>query len=193
MATRVHHATAKRAKKLGLVIEAIENEFTVSKDGVQLASHASASVALDAAVAKLNDDPLARVAKATKAIRAASKPKAKKARKVADEDGDEDGDEDDKPEGNSIIKRKYKESYKQRALKVSCSDEIAVHLAAHLKVKGDDGKPRIDPAALKRLAQANGCWDPKYVHLNMGQQRMNVVNRLRAKVRRDQHDIVWAK
>ena len=42
-----------------------------------------------------------------------------------------------------------------------------------------------DAAKLKAFARANGVWDDKYASLNPGLQRMNVVNRLRGKVKKD--------
>lgn len=48
-----------------------------------------------------------------------------------------------------------------------------------------------DAAKLKKFAQANDCWDAKYDALpSAGLRRMNVVNRLRAKVRKG-HQVVW--
>lgn len=57
----------------------------------------------------------------------------------------------------------------------------------------DQIKSRIgmDAAKLKAFAVANGCWDDKYETLpNVGLRRMNVVNRLRAKVRKG-YQVVW--
>lgn len=49
----------------------------------------------------------------------------------------------------------------------------------------------LDAAKLKAFALANGCWDDKYAAMpNVGLQRMNVVNRLRAKVRKG-HKVKW--
>lgn len=62
------------------------------------------------------------------------------------------------------------------------------------KVPPDDMPERLkgyDPAALKAFAVNNGVWDDKYATLpNPGLVRMNVVNRLRAKVRKG-HQIRW--
>lgn len=205
MSSKIHHNTAKKAKKHGVELVSVENEFEARHDGRTLASHASASVALDKAlmlldpegVAGKQDADLKRTNKAAAAIRAMIKPKAKKAKKprraISDEDGedDEDGDGD---EGKSIVGAKYKARYKVRMLKTSCSDDLAVQIAEHIKTKDEEtGELRVDEVLLKRFAQANGCWDPKYAHLNVGMRRMNVVNRLRGKIRRDEHKVVWAR
>lgn len=48
-----------------------------------------------------------------------------------------------------------------------------------------------DDASLKAFAVANGVWDDKYDALpNPGLRRMNIVNRLRAKIKK-QHVVVW--
>ena len=185
MSSKIHHNTAKKAKKHGLTIKSVENEFEVhGMTGGLLAMHASASVALDRAIAKINDG--------LKPVATPEPKKAKPARKPRDEDEDEGDELEDEPEeGNSVVKHKYKQVYKGRPLKISCSDDLAVQIARHLKVKDEDGKLRIDPVKLQAFARANNVWDPKYSHLNVGMRRMNVVNRLRAKIRRDNHKVVW--
>lgn len=48
-----------------------------------------------------------------------------------------------------------------------------------------------DRPQLVTFAKANGCWDDKYSKLpNPGLVRMNVINRLRAKVRKG-HKVIW--
>lgn len=44
-------------------------------------------------------------------------------------------------------------------------------------VKGSDGKT--DPAKLKRLAEANDCWQAKYDGMNLGSQSAAVLGKLR--------------
>lgn len=198
MSSRIHHATAKKARKFGVELVAVWNEFEARKNGQTLACHASASVALEKAIAKLGAKDAAAIKRI--ATRGMGKRKAKE-RDTIRTRGAKDYNEDellgegelDEPEGEgrSIIKVKYKQAYKARVLKISCSDDLAVQLAKHLKIKDEDGKLRIDGAKLKSFARANGCWDPKYADLNVGMQRMNVINRLRAKIRRDKHVVVW--
>jgi len=59
-------------------------------------------------------------------------------------------------------------------------------------IEDESGDRRIDLTKLRRFALANDCWNPEYMKLNPGMQRMNVVNRLRAKVRRDAYEVKWA-
>lgn len=68
----------------------------------------------------------------------------------------------------------------------SCGDQLATRLRRHLEA--DDGS--IDLAKLKRLAQANDCWQPGYSNLNAGMTRLCVGNRLRARVRNGTK-VVW--
>lgn len=42
----------------------------------------------------------------------------------------------------------------------------------------------VDRAKLRKFAQANGVWDDKYAALSNGLARMNIVNRLRGKVKK---------
>lgn len=194
MSAKVHHATAKKAKKFGVELVAVENEFEARKDGKTLACHASASVAFEKAIKKLNAPKATAKELLVAAVRKINKPKKAKTARDEDESDEEieEIEEDEPEEGRSIVKHKYKTAYKARPLKISCSDDLAVQIAKHLKVKDEDGKLRVDGAKLKVFARANGCWDPKYGNLNLGMQRMNVVNRLRAKIRRDKHTVVWA-
>lgn len=49
----------------------------------------------------------------------------------------------------------------------------------------------LTPEQVKAFAVANGCWDDKYDAMpNPGLQRMNVINRLRAKVKKG-YKVVW--
>lgn len=48
----------------------------------------------------------------------------------------------------------------------------------------------LPPPKFKEFALANGCWDGRYAELPAGLQRMNVVNRLRAKLRKG-HSVKW--
>lgn len=207
MSSKVHHNTAKKAKKYGVELAFVIDGFTASKDGTQLAVNASASVALEQALAKLGADPAARVEKVTKAIRKAAgglenqeclaretkahkQRMAAKARKPRDEDEEsEDGDEgEEEAQGASIIKPKYKTKY--RPFKMTCGDDLAQQVSAHIKFKDEDRKMRVDARKLKAFAEANECWQPGYANLNVGMRRLNVVNRLRAKVRHG-HAVVW--
>jgi len=60
-------------------------------------------------------------------------------------------------------------------------DEIALRVA------------EFDDARLQQFATANGCWQDKYLELpNNGLRRMNVLNRLRAKIKNDPaYVVVW--
>jgi hypothetical protein len=104
-------------------------------------------------------------------------------------ESDEAGDDEPKGEGKSIVKRKYKKAY--RPFHNTCGDELTHLIRQHVCHTDDDGEERIDPAKLRAFAIANGCWVDSYSGLNIGQQRMNVGNRLRHKVKNG-HEIVWA-
>jgi hypothetical protein len=182
MTTKIHHNTAKKAKAAGITL-VVEGQDIVAMIGDRrLASHMSGSVALDQAIAKLNGSTAPVVAKA--------KPRKLPIEDDDEQDDDEQDDEDqDEDQDNSIVKQKYKTRYKP--FRMTCGDDLAQAISAHVKEMDDEaGAPRIDPVKLKRFAQANGVWDPKYVNLNVGMRRMNCANRLRAKVRKG-HVVVW--
>jgi hypothetical protein len=85
--------------------------------------------------------------------------------------------------------------------------EAPTHLASGLVVNGSSpkapakSKAPVDElgarvatiplgAEFKKFAQANRVWNDKYDRLNPGLQRMNVVNRLRAEIKRG-HQVKW--
>jgi hypothetical protein len=51
-------------------------------------------------------------------------------------------------------------------------------------------KANFDGPSFIRFAKQNGVWDAKYDKLNAGMQRMNCLNKLRAKVRAG-HKVIW--
>lgn len=202
---RIHHMTAKQAKKVGITLEIDENEVVASKDGVQLASHMSASVALAEAVKKLGGASDTVAALKEDAAAKAPIPTPKRASKATrkevarinemaaedDEEGDEadlEEGEDDEEEGKEIVKKKYKERYRPHHM--TCGDELARLITEHVSKANEDGDVRIDKAKLRSFAKANDCWVPTYAHLNVGMQRMNIANRLRAKIKKG-HEVVW--
>ena len=68
--------------------------------------------------------------------------------------------------------------------RASATDDLGARVTAALEHPTFAG-------SLKRFAKANGCWNDKYDKFpNPGLIRMNVVNRLRAKVRKG-HKTVW--
>lgn len=79
---------------------------------------------------------------------------------------------------NSIIKSKYKDKYKANG--GSCGDQIADELREYL-IKIVNGKAVVDLVKLEEVAKANEVWRESYRSLNVGQQRMNIGNRLRAR------------
>jgi hypothetical protein len=107
-----------------------------------------------------------------------------------DENVAEDSVEDAEPETRSVVKPKYRKRYLPH--QDTNGDDLARELKEFLFVEGDDGELHLDVAHLQRFAKANDVWKDEYRHLNPGMQRMNCVNRLRAKVRKG-HEIRWAK
>ena len=78
----------------------------------------------------------------------------------------------------SIVPTNYKADYAKNG--GSCGDELATALAE--LSKGDDGK--LDPERLADIASQNGIDLARWAHLNIGQQRMNLSNVLRGKIKK---------
>lgn len=103
-----------------------------------------------------------------------------------DEEADEDSDAD---QGKSIVKSKYKQLYKPH--KDKSGDDLSFRINDHVSREDDAGELKIDLDALRTFAKANDCWVPSYASFrsrtggwNAGMARMNVANRLRARLRR---------
>jgi hypothetical protein len=209
MAFKVHHAVAKKAAKLGITFETDGFSVIAMHNGKEIATGDDATKALAAAekaLAALNPKP-AKVAKPRRARDEEDEGYEDEDEAIYDEedegddglaDGPEeaeaDDEEGDEENGKSVVKKTYKRKY--RPTKNKNGDEISFLITEHVAERGEDGeilKPvRTDEEHLKRFAIANGVWNPDYAHLNVGMRRMNIGNRLRAKVKKD-HEIVWAK
>lgn len=188
---KVHHNTAKKAKAHSIKLDVIEGEIVASKDGVMLAKGVMGNKVLDEAIAKLGPMMTAPKTKKAPVAKKPAKAKAKKRRATDDEDQEEGDDEAEEETDKSMIKRKYKTRYKP--FKMTNGDDLNQLLAKHLKFKDEDGKMRVNVKTLVAFAKANDCWRAEYNKLNVGQKRLNVGNRLRAKLRKDKnYDIVWA-
>ncbi|HEV7275221.1 MAG TPA: hypothetical protein VGN80_02940 [Devosiaceae bacterium] len=82
------------------------------------------------------------------------------------------------PPARSVVSADYKREHKP--------DDLGQRLSK--AVAGAGGK--VDRNKLRAVAVANGVWNPAYENLNPGQARMNVGNRLRAKVKRGER-VKW--
>ena len=187
----VHHTIVKQAAKAGFRIEVGDEDYEVYSGKRVIASGASASMALKAALAKLaGGTPAKKTEEASAAKPAKAKAETKKPVKpVVEDDEDDDDEDDDEKKSSSIVKSKYKERYKPTDM--TCGDDLSGRLRKHLVVYAADGKTQtIDRQKLIKFAKANGVWDPRYLDLNSGMVRMNVANRLRAKVRKG-HVVLW--
>lgn len=204
---RIHHATLAKAKKFSIALQVEDNEVVaVAKDGTRLASGLSGSKVLEEAITKQTGHPAKKaVAKKAKKVTAAD------LGEFEDDEEDQDGDEEtgdesdaladagdeiaqedeesDADQSKSGVKQKYKQLYKPT--KGRCGDELGEQITAH--VLDQDGK--VSLTKLRRFAKANDCWVEAYASIpsrsgawNGGMARMNVANRLRAKLRHAKKD-----
>jgi len=209
---RIHHATLAKAKKFKIVLVLEDNEVVATgPKGERLASGLQGNKVLEDAITKLTGKaPKGRDAKIV------DKPASKRAPKPVDEDTDGEDEaaqieandveaqlEDEDGAGDrSIVKAKYKKAYKPH--KDKSGDELSFRLNDHVSKLDKDGETRISLPLLKKFAEANGCWVQSYASLksrtggwNAGMARMNVANRLRAKIRQaknrgEEFEINWA-
>jgi|HubBroStandDraft_3_1064219.scaffolds.fasta_scaffold05794_3 hypothetical protein len=214
---RIHHATLAKAKKFQITLTLEDNDVVAtSKDGKRLASGLQGNKVLEEAITKLTGHP----AKKSTVRKLDFQPVAKKRKSGtpsmvdADEAGEEPSDEeldetgeesealadqgDEESEADirrSGVKHKYKERYKPFGGK--CGDQLSFDISDHVSYVDQDGKTKVDKAALMRFAKANDAWRPVYGTLttksgawNGGMARMNVSNILRGKAHRAEKDKV---
>lgn len=98
-------------------------------------------------------------------------------------------DDSDADQSKSIVKAKYKAKYKPT--KDKCGDELSFRIHDHVSREDDAGELKVNLDLLRNFAKANECWVPAYASLrsrtgawNAGMARMNIANRLRARLRR---------
>lgn len=184
----IHHATQKKAAALGIEIVEIDGEFKAIYEGYFiLADTAKDAVAQMAqAIADETVEELDLVEDGEDGEDGAEGGlDEEEFQESADEImRGEDEDEDEGAEGGrSIVKKVYRVRYKPTDN--TNGDAIAQELREYLETEKDDGTPGIDRERLAAFAKANGFWDEKYTRLNNGQVRMNVGNKLRAKLRKN--------
>lgn len=167
---KVHHATVKKAAKLGIEITEKDDQFVLIFDGNRL----------------VTKDAKAGVEQIASWIASEEEGEEPEWTEEGEDEEDEDSDE-----GKSVVKHRYKKAY--RPFKQKCGDELSTLISNHLLVKDEEtGEMKIDAVKLKKFARANGCWVDSYSMLNVGMRRMNVRNRLAAIIRKNpDYQIVW--
>lgn len=78
--------------------------------------------------------------------------------------------------GRSIVPLRFKEQY--AAHNDTNGSKLALALKSATTIKNADGRDSLDVAALRAIAEQNAIDFGKYEHLNNGQKRMNVGNKL---------------
>lgn len=79
---------------------------------------------------------------------------------------------------SSIVRDSYKKAYLAENGDYICGDELSVAL----KAATTDERGFMDLEALRKVARENGFTMDAYMHLNRGQIRMNIGNKLRGKL-----------
>jgi hypothetical protein len=185
---KIHHNTLKKAKAHNLAISGPwENgDFQVlsltSSD--ILATAKDPKDALDLALLEIKPVKL-------KPRKAKSKVKATRPKRRRPDDDMEDGEGDEEDNSKSIVKEKYRQRYAPN--KGNCGDDLAKKLRHEFMTRTDEdtGRALLDFNRFVAFAKDNEVWVEGYRRLknrdgsrNDGLIRMNVANRLRAKVRK---------
>lgn len=116
----------------------------------------------------------AKTPKAGKVVKAAHKPSTVEAT-------------DQNPQ-KSLVPVRFKAKYSGTG--DSCGDRMALALKKATTTKNADGRDACDVDALRKIAEANGIDFSAYAKLNVGQQRMNVGNRLRGMVKNEKTVVI---
>jgi hypothetical protein len=191
---KIHHQTTKRAVRAGIELVIDGDMVNAVHNGRTLARSEDPKAALETALRELNGGAApkrARKAKAPKSRPSHEDDAGDEGEFDDDAEGDEDGEDegeaegDEKGEGKSVVKRKYRTKY--RPYKHTCGDSLTQQIAKEFMTKADPDskKPKFDWARFVRFAKENDCWVGAYAQLNHGLARMNVANRLRAKIRKE--------
>lgn len=123
-------------------------------------------------------------AKEPKPAKQAKTPKPKKGKVVAAAHKPSTVEATEQNPQKSLVPVRFKAKY--AATGDSCGDRVAAALKKATTTKNADGRDACDVAALKAIAEQNGIDFSAYAKLNVGQQRMNVGNRLRGMLKNEQ-------
>src|SRR5258708_5654298 len=72
----------------------------------------------------------------------------------------------------------------------TCGDKLAIAIKKLTTTKNKDGRDCLDVAKLSAIASANGLKMSDYAHLNNGQKRMCIGNKLRGMLEQDKVVVV---
>lgn len=136
----------------------------------------AAQAAPAAVVAKAAPEPKVKKAKAA--------PKAKTGKVVKAKHKPSEVTATEQNPQKSIVPVRFKERYADTG--DSCGDRVALALKHYTTGKNADGRPCCDVAKLQEVAKANGLDWAAYAKMNVGQQRMNIGNRLRGMLKNEQ-------
>lgn len=84
-----------------------------------------------------------------------------------------------------VMVKSYHDLYSKNPHGPGCGDtvDIAMRDAIMRPVTEGSKDMAVDLALLREIGEANGCWVQSYATLNPGMQRMNITNRLRGRLR----------
>jgi hypothetical protein len=190
MAISIHHTLIKKAAKFNIQLKVEENEVVAYLDGNKyLVAGLPAKAVLEQALAKLENGHAKTQPSTRRGIEQDDASEENEGDEHFDNAEEADTEAEEAVESHSIIKSRYKIRY--RPFKMTCGDDLSSQISKHVTFKDPETDEfRIDRDRLRQFADANEVWTASYEWLNSGQMRMNIGNRLRARVRKG-HEVIW--
>jgi len=151
--SKIHHATIKRAARLGVTIIEVEGGFVLNRteDGLN------------------SVDTFDSTAEALEALE-------------RDEVEFEDADEAEGSAKCGVMAKDYHDQYSRNPHGPGCGDTIDIEMRDAITVM-DGKKSRVDEGVLCQIGIDAGLWKPSWESLNVGMRRMNLANRIRGLLR----------
>lgn len=160
----IHHATVKRAAKLGLEFAEVDDGFRLIRieDGaVSVETFESTGAAMEAATD--TREPIEWETPSTSRAFC------------------------------GVMVKGYHDRYSANPHGPGCGDTLDIEMRESvMRIPEGAKEPCVDLVLLRDIAIRHDCWQDRYLSLNPGMQRMNVANRLRGRLRNDaEFAIVW--
>ena len=156
----IHHATIKRAAKLGVTIIEANGGFVLNRteDGLN------------------SVDTFDSTAEALEALE-------------RDEVEFEEADDAEGGAKCGVMAKDYHDQYSHNPHGPGCGDQIDIEMRNAITIfDGKNG--RVDPTALQAIGESLGLWKPTWEALNIGMRRMNLANRIRGYLRNNPDAVV---
>jgi len=158
----IHHATIKRATRLG--VELIDNGGSFQMRNIETG---------------LFSDDYDSTAEALEEL------------ERGEVEWIEPEEEEEAGASGSVVKEAYHDRYSKNPHGPGCGDGLDIALRdAVMRVFVGEKQARVDLVELRKIGEANNRWSRDWESLNPGMQRMNLANRLRAFLRNHEDAVI---